>query len=200
MKMKKRLLTVLMICTTAIAFGQTGMSKLLGVPENVEKVNGTTDMWYWQLVSEHEDAILNYESKESLYTLKASKKDEANYLESRIYLNASKLMYQKDDGTAGYEEQRTFGIYLGTTYAKLSYLNSNFMVQSGDNIDHEASYWEIVPVDEKSAYCLIINKKTKKCLTLGKMDADGNYEVLMAPKKTNNNTDQHWKLRLKFSK
>jgi hypothetical protein len=198
--MRKLLFTGFML--VAISMGTTAqglLHRMAGEPTKVHEVSMPEGAWYFELISEHEDAMLNVDEVRDgdryASSLSAAKEGDA-----RLFFIQTNNEYPTE---ADQPTQRIFGI--GFTkgegnYASRLYDSKGKAVLASELNEEQSAeagpWWYIVPVEGNSPYVTIQNRQTKKMLTLGPL-TDGKYELILSNPKSANNADQHWKLRLR---
>lgn len=198
--MRKFILTGLLIVAFGFGAAAQGLvNRMAGEPKSVGEVDMPEGAWYFQLICEHEEAMLNVDEERAgdryAKTLSVTEDGDA-----RLFFTRTDNEYPTE---AGQKTQRMF--HLGVTKgegefaARIADYKGNVVLSSeleGEQQHAESNqWWYVVPVEGNSPYVTIQNRKTKKMLTLGKL-TDGKYELILSNPKNANNADQQWKLRL----
>jgi hypothetical protein len=198
--MRKLLFTGILLVSIAMGSMAQGLvHRMAGEPSQIHEVSMPEGAWYFELICEHEDAMIHVDQV-------ADGDRFANSLSAAKEGDARLFFIQTSNETpteAGQKTQRIFGI--GFTKGEGNYANRLYDYKGKPVLSSELSeeqykeggpWWYIVPVGDDSPYVTIQNRKTKKMLTLGPL-TDGKYELILSNPKSANNADQHWKFRLR---
>ena len=198
--MRKFLLTGMLLVFIGMGTMAQGLvHRLAGEPSRIHEVSMPEGAWYFELICEHEDAMIHVDQVEAgdryAQSLVAAKEGDA-----RLFFIQTSNEYPAE---AGQKTQRIFGI--GFTKGEENYASRLYDYKGKPVLSSELSqeqyeeggpWWYIVPVEGNSPYVTIQNRKTNKMLTLGPL-TDGKYELILSNPKNANNADQHWKFRLR---
>ena len=198
--MRKLLLTCMLLVSIGMGTMAQGLvHRLAGEPSRIHEVSMPEGAWYFELICEHEDAMVHVDQVAAgdryAQSLVGAKEGDA-----RLFFVQTSNEYSTE---AGQKTQRIFGI--GFTKGEGNYASRLYDYKGKPVLSSELSqeqyeeggpWWYIVPVEGNSPYVTIQNRKTNKMLTLGPL-TDGKYELILSNPKSANNADQHWKFRLR---